>query len=68
MMAEPQVRMTRFKGDAMIVTAADAGGSTRCFIWHQLSYSHVWTARARSGRPMATVFGKLCGVCVYQDF
>ena len=37
MMAEPQVRMARFKGDAMILTATASDGSTRSFIWHQLS-------------------------------
>jgi hypothetical protein len=36
-MAEPQVRMARFEGDAMILTATASDGSTRSFIWHQLS-------------------------------
>ena len=37
MMAEPQVRLARFDGDAMILTATASDGSTRSFIWHQLS-------------------------------
>ena len=37
MMAEPQVRMAGFEGDAMILTATASDGSTRSFIWHQLS-------------------------------
>jgi hypothetical protein len=36
MLAEPQVRMVRFEGDAMILTATAADGSTRSFIWRQL--------------------------------
>jgi hypothetical protein len=36
-MAEPQVRMARFEGSAMILTATAADGSTRSFTWDQLS-------------------------------
>jgi hypothetical protein len=37
MMAESQVRMAGFEGNAMILTATAADGSTRCFTWQLLS-------------------------------
>lgn len=37
MMAEPQVRMARFEGDTLTLTATAANGSTRSFIWRQLT-------------------------------